>query len=134
MATLALVAGTIAAGVGLVRARGAERVAALEAERARKEAETKTEVTKYLVEVFRLAEPEQGQGATITARAILDRQVADVRESLSGQPGVQGQVMRAMGEAYSGLGLYQTAIPLLEEALPSWSRRTAATAGSSTTR
>ena len=118
VATVALVAGSVAAGVGLVRARAAERVAAAEAERARQEAKTKTEVTKYLVEVFRLAEPDQGQGATITARAILDRQVADIRKSLSDQPGVQGQVMRAMGEAYGGLGLYRTAIPLLEEALP----------------
>ncbi len=113
-----LVAGTVGSTVGLVRARRAERLTAVEAEHAREEAKRAEEVTSKFVKVFRLAEPELSQGATITAREILDRQVKDVRESLKDDPGVQGRLMRAMGEAYTGLGLYATALPLLEDALP----------------
>lgn len=104
MTTAALMVGLVAAGIGFLRARN--------------EAETSKAVTEYLVKIFRLAEPEQSEGATITAREILDRQVKQVRNDWAGNPGVQGRVMRAMGEAYTGLGLYKTAIPLLEEALP----------------
>jgi len=108
---LGLLAGTVGSTVGLVRAKRAERLAAAEEKRAEK-------VTKYLVDIFQLAGPETSQGATLTAREILDRQVKKVRESLKGDPKVQGRVMLAMGKAYTGLALYATGIPLLEEALP----------------
>jgi Tfp pilus assembly protein PilF len=108
---VALVGGTAAATIGLVRARRAEQ-------RARVEARTAGEVTKYLVNTFRLAEPEQARGAAVTAREILDAQERTIRGALAGDPGVQGRVMRAMGEAYGGLGLYDRALALLEEAVP----------------
>lgn len=96
----------------------AERDAALQAHNeavaARKEAE---EVSRFLVNLFKVADPNEALGNTITAREILDRGAATVQFELRDQPLSQARLLSAIGQIYYKLGLYEEARPLLEHAL-----------------
>jgi serine/threonine protein kinase/tetratricopeptide (TPR) repeat protein len=117
VAVLALVLGTIAASVGLVRARRAENAAQAEQVRAEREAETAQQVTSFLVDLFEVSDPSEAHGSAVTAREILDRGATRVERELSDRPLVQARMMAVMGTVYTGLGLYDDALPLLGRAL-----------------
>lgn len=88
-----------------------ERQLALEA---RNEAE---QVTGFLVDLFRVSDPQQGLGPTITAREILDQGAVRLDRELAGQPRVQARMLQTIGAVYQQLGLYDRADPLLKQAL-----------------
>jgi len=88
-----------------------ERSAALAA---RNEAE---QVASFMVDVFRVAEPEQSRGSTVTARELLDQGAERVRQGLGDQPHVKARLMLTIGQVYRRLGLYKEAAELIEEAL-----------------
>jgi tetratricopeptide (TPR) repeat protein len=71
---------------------------------------------RFMVSLFQLADPGESRGNAITVREVLDRGAADVRQSLAHEPGIRAELMTAMGQAYSGLGLYDQAAKLLEQA------------------
>ncbi len=129
VAVLALLGGMAATTVQTLRARRAERLAEAKAAEARSEADTSAKVTESLVKMFRPTKPAgeggENDGETAALREILDRQAADVRDSLSDDPGLQGRVMRTMGKAYTYLGFYRKAIEMLEESLPLLERSSA---------
>jgi non-specific serine/threonine protein kinase/serine/threonine-protein kinase len=107
---LAVVFGTVGTTTGLLRALRAERRANLEAETAR-------QVSDFLVELFRVADPNQAQGETITARQILDEGSRRISHELRQQPLTQARLMDTMGTVYRHLGLYRESRALLENAL-----------------
>ncbi|UCF34205.1 MAG: serine/threonine protein kinase [Phycisphaerales bacterium] len=94
----------------LQRTREAERQAQLEAERAQ-------QTVKLLTDLFRAPHPLQADGETVTAREILDRGAARIREELKGQPETQADMMEIIGHVYSSLGLYDESVSLLRAAL-----------------
>jgi non-specific serine/threonine protein kinase/serine/threonine-protein kinase len=102
--------------VGLATGYQARRLAR-ERDRARQEAETAREVTEFLVDVFRTADPIEGRGANVTARELLDQGAARIRGSLAAQPSVRVRVMTAIGTVYDRLGLYGSAEALLAQAI-----------------
>jgi tetratricopeptide (TPR) repeat protein len=108
--TLAVLSGAVLSTVGFVRASRAERRAASEAMAAR-------EVTSFLVDLFRVSDPDEARGNTLTARALLDRGAQDVRTRLAGQPALQARLMYTLGTVYERLGLYDPARDLLDQAL-----------------
>jgi tetratricopeptide (TPR) repeat protein len=83
---------------------------------ARTQAATAQRTTDFMVNMFATADPEENRGATITVREILDRGVTEMSSSLSEEPAVRSNLLRAMGQAYNGLGLYPKAHRLLQEA------------------
>ena len=83
---------------------------------ARTQAATAQRTTDFMVNMFATADPEENRGATITVREILDRGVTEMSSSLSDEPAVRSNLLRAMGQAYNGLGLYPKAHQLLQEA------------------
>ena len=87
-----------------------------EAERARQEAASAREVADFLVNVFEVSDPGESRGSTVTARELLDEGARRVRSSLSDQPLTRARLMDAMGVVYTNLGLYDEALPLLQEA------------------
>jgi tetratricopeptide (TPR) repeat protein len=117
VAFLALIAGTTAASVGLVRARQAERLAASEANRANREALLGERVSEFMVGLFQLADPGEARGNTVTAREILDEGAREIRGGLADEPQVQASLMLAMGRVYLGLGLPEAATGLLQSSL-----------------
>ena len=106
----ALAVGATVATIGFVRASQAER-------RAAREASAAHEVTSFLVDLFRVSDPDQAQGATLTARELLERGAGDVRARLARQPELQARLMYTLGSVYQRLGLYGPARELLDEAL-----------------
>ncbi len=110
MVLIALLSGVVGATVGLARAVRAER-------RASAEAETARQVSDFMVDLFRLSNPEQAQGETITARAILDQGARRIRRELDGQPLTKARLLDTIGGVYRNLGLFDQAAVLIEEAL-----------------
>jgi eukaryotic-like serine/threonine-protein kinase len=88
-----------------------ERDKALAAER------TATQVSAFLVDLFKIADPMRGKGNTVTAREILDQGAARIQRDLAAQPLVQARLMDTMSRVYDSLGLYDQALPLAETAL-----------------
>jgi tetratricopeptide (TPR) repeat protein/predicted Ser/Thr protein kinase len=88
-----------------------------EAQRASHEAETALQVSDFLVGLFKVSDPSQARGNSVTAREILDRGASKIQQDLKDEPLVQAQLMDTMGRVYNSLGLYDQALPLLESAL-----------------
>ncbi len=114
MAFLVLVAGLLGFQAHRI-GREAER-ANREAERASQETQAARQVSQFLVDLFELSDPGKTRSNTVTAREILDGGAAKIAE-LAGQPGTQARLMDTIGTVYGKLGLFEQAVPLLEQAL-----------------
>ena len=112
---MAFLLGFAGTAYGLLRAVRAER-------QTRLEAETVAQVSEFMFDMFKINDPSESRGNTITAREILDRGATQIRGDLSDQPELQGRLMGAMGIVYRSLGLYGDALPLLEGAVNSLTR------------
>jgi non-specific serine/threonine protein kinase/serine/threonine-protein kinase len=109
-AGIALLAGTIAAGVGLMRATRAEAAASREAAQAREELE-------FLVRLLRLSNPYAGSRKPATVRELLDRGTVTIETELHGQPQAQANLFGALGHVYEALGLFRESKALAEKSL-----------------
>ncbi|HLG05482.1 MAG TPA: serine/threonine-protein kinase [Gemmatimonadales bacterium] len=110
LVAVAVVSGAVLATIGFVRATRAEKVAAREAAAAQ-------QVTQFLVDLFRVSNPDEARGNALTARELLDRGADSIATKLSGQPLLQARMMQTLGTVYHALGLYGPARPLLTQAL-----------------
>lgn len=88
-----------------------------ERDRASQEAQTAERVSSFLVDLFRIADPNDVRGSSVTAREILDKGASEIAEDLHDQPLVQARLTSTMGKVYSNLGLYDQAEDLLAKAL-----------------
>jgi tetratricopeptide (TPR) repeat protein len=84
---------------------------------AKREAETARQTTAFLVDLFRVSDPSEARGNSLTAREMLDKGAARVESQLTNQPQVQATLLDTLGNAYTGLGLYDKAKPLLESSV-----------------
>jgi tetratricopeptide (TPR) repeat protein len=107
----------VSLGVGLAatlwQAARATEAAAL----AREEAEKAALVASLMTDLFRLSDPNEVLGDTITARDLLDRGTERIRAEFGDQPIVQAQLLTEVAEVYRNLGLYRRAEPLARQAL-----------------
>jgi tetratricopeptide (TPR) repeat protein len=83
---------------------------------ARREAETARQTTAFLVDLFRISDPSEARGNSLTAREVLDTGAERVDRQLTEQPQIQATLMDTLGTVYMGLGLYQPAQQLLGHA------------------
>lgn len=86
----------------------------LQANDERREAE---QAATFLIDLFRLANPNQNRGRELTAREILDAGAARIETALHDQPGLQAGLGQSMGQIYSDLGIYDQAASLLRLSL-----------------
>src|SRR6185312_1040224 len=84
---------------------------------AKREAETARQTTAFLVDLFRISDPSEARGNSLTAREVLDRGAARIQTQLTHQPQIQATLMDTLGTVYMGLGLYKPAQPLLQAAM-----------------
>src|SRR5262245_39136576 len=89
----------------------------LERDRANREAGTAKAVSEFLVGLFKVSDPGEARGRTITAREILDAGAAKIDRELENEPLMQARMMDTMGRVYFNLSLYDRANSLLERAL-----------------
>jgi serine/threonine protein kinase len=85
-----------------------------ERDRANRERDRATRVTDFMTGMFNVSDPSNARGKTVTAREILDKSSAKIDTSLSQDPELKAQMMDVMGVVYQSLGLYSSALPLLE--------------------
>ncbi len=107
---LAVLAGTAGTTIGFLRAVRAEKKAVDEAAAA-------TKVSDFLVDLFRVSDPSEARGNSVTAREILDKGATKIDHELEDQPKIRARLMDTMGTVYRTLGLYKQAQPMLEKAL-----------------
>jgi len=87
-----------------------------EARRAERAAAASHEVSRFLVDLFEVADPTGGRGATITARELLDQGARKLDRELGDQPLTRARLQDTLGQVYLRLGLLQRAEPLLSSA------------------
>ncbi len=83
--------------------------------RAEEEAETARQTTQFMVDLFKVSDPSEALGNTITAREILDKGAARIELELKDQPAIQATLMDTMGTVYTRLGLYDPALQLVRQ-------------------
>ena len=93
------------------------RRTARERDRANREAAAASSVSEFLTRMFRVSNPSEARGNSITAREILDRAAADLETGVGGDPELRARMMATIGNVYGSLGLYRRAASLLEKAL-----------------
>ena len=94
------------------RDRVAEQSAAAERERTRAE-----EVSSFLVNLFKLSDPQENRGNQVTARELLDSGAKRLQAGLQGQPATKAALLGTVGAVYDSLGQYKEALPILTESL-----------------
>jgi tetratricopeptide (TPR) repeat protein len=112
-----LVAITCAATCGMVIASGLAAYALIERRAAERQAETARQTTNFLVDLFRISDPSEARGNSVTAREMLDKGAARIDHELAAQPAIRATLMDTVGTVYMGLGLYPQARRLLDTAL-----------------
>jgi serine/threonine protein kinase/tetratricopeptide (TPR) repeat protein len=90
---------------------------AVQTARVSREARTKTRVTEFLTDLFKISNPSEARGRSVTARELLDKGAGKIRGALGDEPEVQAELMATMGTVYVGLGLYAEGEPLQRQAL-----------------
>jgi eukaryotic-like serine/threonine-protein kinase len=94
------------------RDRVAQQRERAEHERARAE-----EVSSFLVNLFKLSDPEENRGNQVTARELLDSGAKRLQAGLQDQPETKAALLSTVGAVYDSLGQYQDALPILDESL-----------------
>ena len=90
---------------------------ARERDRANREAAAAKQVTGFLVGLFKVSDPSEARGNSLTAREILGRGSAGRRNASPRSTAGAGEPRIHDRYVYTGLGLYDEARPLLERAL-----------------
>ena len=94
------------------RDRAAEERVLADRERARAE-----EVSSFLVNLFKLSDPQENRGNQVTARELLDSGAKRLQAGLQDQPATKAALLGTVGAVYDSLGQYQEALPILTESL-----------------
>ncbi len=102
-------------GFGIAMALQAQRIA-VERDLVAAENEKARQVTRFLIDMFKAADPWETLGNEITAREILDIGARRVAVELNDQPELQARLMDTVGQVYLSLSLYDQARAQLEQA------------------
>lgn len=89
----------------------------LQVKRITQERDRADRITQFMTGMFKVSDPSESKGNTITAREILDKASTEIETGLAKEPVVQAELMYAMAKTYEGLGLYGRAQALCERAL-----------------
>jgi eukaryotic-like serine/threonine-protein kinase len=109
IATVALVAGSVAATVGLVRARQAQRRTAAAEQQSQA-------VSRFLEDMLASADPGR-DGRDVKVVDVLGRASARVEQEFAADATLQARLLHTIGKTYLGLGQTREARALLESAL-----------------
>ena len=90
---------------------------ALELRRTAQQRDRATRITEFMTGMFKVADPSEARGNSVTVREILDKASNDIRLGLGRDPQVQAQMMQVMARTYLNLGLYPRAHDLATAAL-----------------
>ncbi|MGB6690666.1 MAG: serine/threonine-protein kinase [Terracidiphilus sp.] len=114
---MVLVAGIAVSTTLAIRARRAEQAAIMERDRASRERDRAARVTDFMTGMFKVSDPSEARGNSVTAREILDKASNEMGAGLATDPDEQSQMMQVMASTYMNLGLYPRAHELAQRAL-----------------
>jgi tetratricopeptide (TPR) repeat protein len=96
-------------------------VARNEARAARAQAElellSERQTRNFLLSAFKLADPGEARGTTVTVREVLDSAVARIDSTEFARPVIKSRFLATMGQAYSSLGMNRRSVELLRQSL-----------------
>jgi serine/threonine protein kinase/flagellar biosynthesis regulator FlbT len=87
-----------------------------ERDRATRERDRATRITDFMTGMFKVSDPSEARGNSVTAREILDKASNDMGKGLAKDPEVQAQMMEVMASTYLNLGLNARAHELAQHA------------------
>lgn len=90
---------------------------AIQLHRIRLERDRATRITDFMTGMFKVSDPSEARGNSITAREILDKASNDIDAGLTKDPELRAQMMQVMADVYDNLGLYPRSQSLYERAL-----------------
>jgi serine/threonine protein kinase len=106
----------VAATLALLLA-GFAVVQAVQLRRITRERDRADRISQFMTGIFKVADPGQKLGSTVTARDVLDKAAHDVETGLAHDPELQGRLLYVMAIAYNNLGLYSRAQALLQRSV-----------------
>ncbi len=121
--------GRLAAGLGTLAAVSAALIGlAIVAIDARNDAYTERAIAEqerakaeqsvdFLVDVLRVSDPSESRGSSVTARELLDKASSKIPEAMASDADTGVTLMLTVASIYTNLGLYQSAIDTLDDAL-----------------
>jgi eukaryotic-like serine/threonine-protein kinase len=89
---------------------------AVQLRRITRERDRANRITEFMTSMFKVADPSEARGNTVTARELLDKASDNIETGLTSDPELRAQLMDVMGNVYGSLGLYPRAQPLLQRA------------------
>jgi non-specific serine/threonine protein kinase/serine/threonine-protein kinase len=95
---------------------------AIQLRRITRERDRANRITDFMTGMFKVSDPNEARGKSVTAREILDKASADLGSGLSKDPEVQSELMHVMAQTYVNLGLNNRAYELARKALDSRQR------------
>ena len=90
---------------------------AVELRRITRERDRADRVTEFMTSMFKVSDPSEARGNSVTAREILDKASKEIDPGLARDPELQAHMMEIMGNVYEDLGLYPQAQQLLTQAV-----------------
>jgi non-specific serine/threonine protein kinase/serine/threonine-protein kinase len=100
----------------IVLLAGFALVQAVQLRRITRERDRANRITDFMTGMFKVSDPNEARGNSITAREILDKGSKNIDAGLAKDPELQAQMAAVMGKVYGSLGLYARAQSLLQEA------------------
>jgi eukaryotic-like serine/threonine-protein kinase len=89
----------------------------VELRRITRERDRADRITEFMTSMFKVSDPSEARGNSITAREILDKSSKEIDAGIAGDPELQSQMKGVMGQVYGNLGLYARAEALLRQVL-----------------
>jgi len=104
------------AGFAVMQAVQVRRIRA-ERDRTARERDRANRITDFMQQIFKVSDPSEARGNSVTARELLDKASQEIDSGLANDPDAQAQMLEVVGEVYRTLGLYAQAEPLLGRAV-----------------
>jgi eukaryotic-like serine/threonine-protein kinase len=90
---------------------------AVQLRRITRERDRANRITEFMTNMFKVADPNEARGNSITAREILDKSSREIETGLAKDPQLQAQLMGTMGQVYVSMGLFPQGQAMLERAV-----------------
>jgi non-specific serine/threonine protein kinase/serine/threonine-protein kinase len=90
---------------------------AVELSRIRQARDRADRIAAFMTSMFRVSNPSEARGNSVTAREILDKASQQIGAGLNNDPELRARLMLTMSQTYAGLGLYARAQALSQQAL-----------------
>lgn len=90
---------------------------AQERDTAELERNTAEQVSAFVVDVFKTADPFQTRGEALTVRDALDSGIVQLEDELEDAPTIKSRILRAIADVYLGLGAYERTVDLAQQSV-----------------